>query len=380
MRYINFLIKPASSLCQLRCRYCFYEDAAANREQASMGLMTRETARLLIDRAFETVEPMGGVSFAFQGGEPTLAGLDYFRDFVSYAKEKCPKDVRLGFSIQTNGMLIDDEWAKFFAENHFLVGISLDGCADMHDMHRVDADGSGTWKRVVSAAEALRRHDVMHNALCVVTAQCAKNPKRAYEGLKQLGFEYMQFIACLDPIGIKKGSLKYSLKPDAYAKFLCRLFDMWFEDWQKGRYRSIRLFDDHVHMLTGRSAGTCATCGKCGSYFVVEGDGSVYPCDFFVLDKWKMGTLQENTLDELAASGSAVDFLKWGEEKPSECALCRYSDICNGGCKNDWVYDENGAPHNYYCSAFKAYFEYVGPRLAYIAQAEVAASGAFPGM
>lgn len=373
LKYINFLIKPASSLCQLRCGYCFYEDIAEKRCQASMGIMSQDTAQLLIDRAFEAAEAGGGVSFAFQGGEPTLAGLDFFRNFVRRVGDKCPRGVMTGFSIQTNGMVIDDEWAEFFAENNFLVGISMDGYAELHDLYRLDAAGNGSWNRVREGMEALRRHGVMHNTLCVVTAQCAKNAKRTYESLKALGLDYMQFIACLDPIGAKRGSLRHSLTPDLYGKFLCRLFDLWFDDWQKGRYRSIRLFDDYVHMLTGRSAGTCSTCGKCGSYFVVEGDGGVYPCDFFVLDEWKMGTLAKNTLDELAASEPARRFLEWGTEKPAECAACPFGSLCNGGCKNDWFCDESGSPHNYFCAAFRKFFEYAGPRLAAIAQAEMAA-------
>ena len=375
MKHINFLIKPASSLCQLRCRYCFYEDIAENRTEESMGLMSQETAHLLIDRAYECIEPGGYVSFAFQGGEPTLVGLDFFRDFVAYANRKRPARVQLGFSIQTNGMLVDSEWAKFFAENGFLVGVSLDGYKDLHDTHRLDASGKATWSKVVRALDVLKRSGAMYNALCVVTGQCARTPGKAYEGLKKLGMEYMQFISCLDPIGMQRGTLPHSLTPEAYGKFLTGLFDLWFNDWQKGQYRSIRLFDDHVHMLTGRGAGTCSTCGKCGSYFVVEGDGSVYPCDFYVLDKWKMGTLQENTLTELANSAVAREFLEFGKEKPAECAECPWARICNGGCKNDWYFDESGDPHNSLCPAFKTYFEYAAPRLNHIARAELAAMG-----
>ncbi len=375
MKHINFLIKPASSLCQLRCRYCFYEDIAENRTESSMGIMSLETARLLIDRAYEAAEPGAYISFAFQGGEPTLAGLDFFREFVDYADKKRPPRVQTGYSIQTNGIAVNDEWAKFFHANGFLVGISIDGYKDLHDAHRIDAQKKTTWNRVTKALDALKRNNTMYNALCVVTSQCARSPQKAYDGLKKIGIDYMQFIACLDPIGMERGTLPHSLTPEAYGKFLKQLFDLWYTDWQTGRYHSVRLFDDHVHMLTGRSAGTCSTCGKCGSYFVVEGDGSVYPCDFFVLDKWKMGTLQGNTLDELSACATAVQFLKWGTEKPAECASCQWARVCNGGCKNDWYYDENGAPHNYFCPAFKAYFEYAAPRLSEIARAEMAAMG-----
>lgn len=369
MKNITFLIKPASSLCNLRCRYCFYANEAQNREQQSMGLMTRETARVLIEEGFRWIEPEGSVSFAFQGGEPTVAGLPFFEDFVSLARGLCPDRIRLSFSIQTNGTLLDEAWAKFFHRENFLVGISLDGFKENHNLYRTDAQGSGTWNRVVKAVALLQKHRVEINALCVVTGQCAKHPKRAYQELKKLGFDYLQFIACLDPMGGPRGAQAFSLTPSAYGKFLCQMFDLWYQDWERGQYHSIRLFDDYIHILLGDSASTCATCGSCGSYFVVEGDGSVYPCDFFVLDQWRMGKLGERSLPELAAGERAAAFLQWGREKPAECASCRWQRVCNGGCKNDWVQGEDGI-HNYYCEAFRALLDFAMPRMMRIAQAE----------
>lgn len=370
MKYIHLLIKPASSQCNLRCKYCFYEDEAQNRSKASMGLLSQENTELLLQEVFSAIDPNGSISIAFQGGEPTLAGLMYFQDFVEKARAWKPSGVSLSFSIQTNGTLLDEEWAAFFRREQFLVGLSMDGFKETHNLHRVDTAGKGSWNRVLKAHRILEKHHVEHNSLCVVTSRLARSPELAYRSLKSLGFRYMQFIACLDPIGKPRGQQAFSLTPEDYGRFLCRLFDLWYADWEKGDYHSIRLFDDYIHVLLGDGASTCATCGRCGAYLVVEGDGSLYPCDFYVLDDWRLGKLGEKPLQEFAECEKAGAFLRRGAVKPKECAACPYGIICNGGCKNDWYTDAEGRQHNYYCAAFRALLEYALPRMRQIALAE----------
>ena len=372
MKNVNLLIKPASSLCNLRCEYCFYEDEAQNRTQRSMGVMKEELADELIRQVFEAVDPDGAVSFAFQGGEPTVAGLPFFRHFAEKVKQCRPPRVRISFAIQTNGTLLNEDWAQFLKAEGFLVGLSVDGFREAHEAHRVDAEGNGTWKRVLTAKALLDQYAVDYNALCVVTGHCARHPEKAYGSLKNLGFQYIQFIACLDPIGHDRGQQPWSLTPERYGRFLCRVFDLWYRDWVQGNYHSIRLFEDYVHVLLGDGASTCATCGKCGSYLVLEGDGSAYPCDFFVLDHWKIGSIGEMTIADMAASEKTAAFLHWGSVKPVECAACPYGVICNGGCKNDWYTDETGS-HNYFCASFRELLDHALPRLQQIARAELAA-------
>lgn len=374
MKYVNLLVKPASSLCNFRCKYCFYEDEAKNRALPSMGIMTEELADTLIRQAFEAVEEHGTVSFTFQGGEPTAAGLAFFRHFAETVRQCRPASVRVHFALQTNGALLDEDWAGFLKAEHFLVGLSLDGIRQVHNLYRVDPEGQGTWQRALAARSLLERHRVDFNALCVVTGPCAADPERVYRSLKNLGFRYMQFIACHDPIGRARGQELWSLKPEVYGKFLCELFDLWYQDWQAGDYHSIRLFDDYIHILSGGRAGTCATCGRCGSYLVLEGDGSAYPCDFFVLDEWRIGSLAEMTVAEMAQSEKAMEFLRWGAKKPAECDTCPYGGICGGGCKNEWYADGTG-PHNYFCPSFKELFGYALPRMKTIARAEAAYRG-----
>lgn len=370
MTNLTFLIKPASSACNLRCRYCFYADEAANRAQGNLGRMSFETVDLLLTQAFQALAPRGRAVFAFQGGEPTLAGLDFFRRFVRQARTLCPPGVEMSFSIQTNGILLDEEWAEFFRREDFLVGVSIDGFKELHNAHRVDGAG-GTWNLARKNAQLLLRRGVKTNALCVVTAQCARSPQKVYTQLKKLGFGYMQFIACLDPMGAPRGQAPFSLTPEAYGEFLCALFDLWYQDWERGEYHSVRLFEDYIHILLRDGSSTCSTCGQCGAYFVVEGDGSVYPCDFFALDQWRLGRLGERSLAEMAQGETLRRFLAWGTEKPPQCAACQWRPLCGGGCKNDWTQGPEGLA-NYYCPAFRRLFTHSFQRMAAIARAEQA--------
>ena len=375
MQFVNFLIKPASSLCNMRCRYCFYEDEAANRTQASMGVMTRETADLLIGEALDAVDFNGRLSFAFQGGEPTVAGLDFFRHFVEEVTRRNTRHIPVNYSIQTNGLALDEEWAEFLAKNRFLVGISMDGDKALHDEFRIDAAGKGTWTRVRQNVTMLQRAEVDLNLLCVVTKRCAKSAVRVYHALQKTGVNFLQFIPCLDPLEMPRGSMPYSLLPEDYGTFLCALFDEWYRDWSSGHYTSVRLFDDYVHLAMGLPAGTCATSGSCGAYFVVEADGSVYPCDFYVLDEWKLGHLGDQPLPALAQSDRAVQFLQDGLNHPTACASCQWRQLCFGGCKRDWCDDPAGGKRNYYCSSFQRFFAHAAPRLYQVAQAELRARG-----
>ena len=373
MPIINLLVKPASSLCNMRCRYCFYEDEAANRAQASLGIMTGDTARRMIGQALEAAGPDGRLQVAFQGGEPTLAGLAFFRDFVAETRRQNRNGLPVSYAIQPNALALDEDWAAFLAKNHFLVGVSLDGDKALHDEFRVDAAGKGTWTRVQRNLALLQRAGVDCNLLCVVTKRCAKSAGRIYRALQKTGVRYLQFIPCLDPIGEERGGRPWSLTPEDYGRFLCVLFDAWYRDWKAGRYTSIRLFEDYVHLAMGLPPSTCATGGRCGSYSVVEGDGSVYPCDFFALDAWKLGNLWETSLAELGGCDRALDFLREGMSRPPECADCRWRRWCFGGCRRDWVTDGQGNTRNYYCAAFRQFFACAETRLMEIAAAETAA-------
>lgn len=368
MKSLSFLIKPASGHCNMRCRYCFYEDETNLRESGNSGIMSFETADTLIEEAFAALDKGEHITFAFQGGEPTLAGLPYFQHFVSKVKEANRKSALVSYAIQTNGLALDRDWVAFFKENHFLVGVSLDGEKAIHDFLRPDAAGKDTWNRVTRNLALLKQEKVEVNLLCVVSRQCAKHPQKVYRSLQKLG-GYLQFIPCLDPLEAERGSMPYSLTPELYGDFLCAVFDEWYRDLAAHVYTSVRLFDDYVHLAMGLPAGTCSTAGTCGAYFVVEGDGTLYPCDFYCLDEWKLGKLGEAPLPDLANRETAKKFLAEGLEHPAECSSCPWAKLCNGGCKRDWVPTEEGN-HNYFCPAFRKFFDYAAPRIAQIARAQ----------
>lgn len=363
MKGVTFLVKPASSLCDMRCRYCFYDDLSDHRLLKSMGRMSDETARRLIAAAFDAAAPDGLVHFLFQGGEPTLAGLAFFQTFLDLERRERRRapSVRVSHAIQTNGMTLDEEWAALFAAHGFLVGLSLDGAPELHNRFRVDAAGRGSWNRVARSLSLLNRAGIETNLLCVVTGPLARHPQKVYQSLRRLG-RPLQFIPCLDPLDLPRGSLPHSLTPEAYGGFLCGLFDCWYRDWSAGTYVSVRYFDDCLRLLMGLPPGSCAAAGACGGYLVVEGDGSLYPCDFYVLDRWRLGSIHRMSVGEALSSPLALAFRDEGARRPQACADCPYFPVCRGGCRRDW--DRFGPEAvNYYCAAFRMFFGHALPRL-----------------
>lgn len=361
MKHLSVLVKPVSGSCQLRCRYCFYRNITQNRETGNYGLMTEVTADALIRAAFQEAGPNGTVQFTFQGGEPTLAGLGFYRRFMELEAQYRKGRLQVSHSIQTNGLLLDEAWAVFLKKHNFLVGLSLDGTPAIHDAHRVDASNIGTWARVLDALALLKRHNVETSLLCVISAAAAKKPAAVYNSMKQLYGQSLQFIPCLDPLDSTRSTEPYSLKPEAYARFLCQLFDCWYRDWKKGNYYSIRNFEDYIRILMGMPPAACALCGMCGSYLVAESDGSLFPCDFYVLDEWRIGNIKDCTFTQAFQSDTMRKFVS--KRLPEECSSCSYFPLCRGGCQRDRM--PNGS--NYYCSVFKAFLHHSLPRLQEIA-------------
>lgn len=224
--------------------------------------------------------------------------------------------------------------------------------------------------RIQKNLRLLQQMSVECNLLCVVTRRCAKSTVRCYHAMKKTGVQFLQFIPCLDPLGEERGQREWSLTPKDYGEFLCALFDEWYRDWKNGSYTSVRLFDDYVHLAMGQPAGTCATNGSCGGYFVVEADGGVYPCDFYVLDTWKLGNLRDNSFGELREGVCLQRFLQDSRNRPAACKECAWKTLCSGGCKRDWTLMD-GQSHNYYCDSFRKLFAHAMPRIQEIASAEL---------
>lgn len=364
----NILMKPASGDCNLRCRYCFYHDEMCNRTHSSYGRMSLETLEQIISKAM--AESEGQCTFGFQGGEPTLAGLPFFEHVVALQKKYSRPGLRVYNALQTNGTLLNEEWAAFLGENHFLVGLSLDGDESLHNLYRVDAAGRGTFSRVEAAAELLRRHQVEFNILTVVTAQTAKNIRRIYRYFQRKGFDYQQYIPCLDPLDAPRGGEKYSLTPELYGKFLVTLFDLWYEDRCAGRQVYNRYFENLLGICLGRQPEACGMLGHCGIQYAVEADGSVYPCDFYMLDGYCLGNFADHTLTEMDEKRREIRFLERSAEIAEECKRCPWFSLCRGGCRRDRVELSGGALGlNYFCPAFRVFFAHAAPKLAALARA-----------
>lgn len=287
MRSVHIMIKPASGMCNLNCRYCFYHDIVEKREQRSYGFMEEKTLEAVVRKGLAAATQ--DCTIAFQGGEPTLIGLDFYRSVVALQKKYNVNRVRIHNAIQTNGLALNAEWADFLRENRFLVGISLDGVKATHDVNRLDAHGAGTFNRVMQAVQLLESRGVEYNILTVVNRQTAAHAGQIYSFYKRNRLRYLQFIPCLDPIGDAPGGEPYSLTPADYGDFLCALFDLWYRDAKRGEAVSIRQFENYIEMLLGCPPEACGMAGVCGMQHVVEADGSVYPCDFYVLDGYRLG-------------------------------------------------------------------------------------------
>ena len=360
---MSMLIKPASGLCNMRCKYCFYSDVTENRETKQYGIMNEQTLENLVRKAFFYGE--GNCFFGFQGGEPTLAGLDYYKKLLYYQNLYNRSGIQVLNAIQTNGYVIDDEWAKFFAENHFLVGVSLDGTKEIHDALRLDSAKNGTHQRVLDSIRLFQKHGVDYNILCVVTDAVAKNAKQVYQALKQ--HKFLQFIPCLDDLNGQ--THEHSLTAKAYGEFLKQTFDEYYKDIQNGNYVSVRTFDNYIMVLMGRVPEDCSMRSGCGSYFVIEADGSVYPCDFYALDDYRLGSINENSFIALAKSQNAKRFLEQSRMPDPKCAECKWHFLCKGGCRRHREPFDNGNPGpNIFCEGFIDFFEYAYGRMKELAE------------
>lgn len=364
MKNLAMLIKPASSNCNLNCKYCFYNDVCKHREKISYGIMKYSVLEKIVEKALSEAEKK--CNFAFQGGEPTIAGLDFFKKFIEFVEKYNKKNIDIELSIQTNGTLINKEWASFFKKYDFLVGVSLDGPKDIHDENRITIENKGSFNKVMNNIDLLNKYNVRYNILSVVHKNSCRHIEKIYKFFRKQNFNYLQFIPCLDPIDDIQGEYKYSLTAEDYKVFLNKLFNMWFDDFINGKQVNIRYFDDLLLILLGRFPQSCCMNGFCSCQFVIESDGSVYPCDFYVFEKYKMGFIQEKSFLELFNSKENNDFISSSYEKSDECIDCKWYPICRGGCRRNKEPNFPTNKSNYLCEAYKGFFEENINKLMYI--------------
>lgn len=329
MPQMNVMIKPASSLCNMRCTYCFYCDEANHREIPSYGIMTEETLTSVLQKTL--ADAADTFTITFQGGEPTLAGLAFFKKAVEIAHANNHEKCQIQFALQTNGLLLDGAWCEFLKRHNFLVGLSMDGNAVSHNRYRVDTNGNGTYNRVEQARVLLEQYGVEYNILWVLTREQAKHPQAVWDYISEKQLGYVQFIPCLEEL-VYTQSKEYALTPAGFAGFYNGIFPHWADALRKGRYVSIKFFDDVCNLFSGRGVTACGLTGQCQNQCIVEGDGSVYPCDFYALDVWKVGNLTRMSMAEINTNPKISQFLNRPRTQSRLCEQCTYVRICGGGC------------------------------------------------
>lgn len=363
---ISVMLKPVSGSCNMTCEYCFYCDEQEKRSRKNYGFMSLETLRNVIRKTVLHAE--GSCMIAFQGGEPSLAGLDFFRRAVEYARYYNRKNIPVRFGFQTNGTLIDKDWCEFFRQNRFLVGVSADGTRELHDRYRRFRSGDPTWDHVLNNIRMLEQYGVEHNILTVVHKETAANIQQIYRFYKEMGWDFQQYITCLDPLYEKPGCRRYSLTPQLYGQFLNELFDCWYDDYLNGCQPYNRQFENYVQNLSGYIPESCEYRGICGIQYVVEADGSVYPCDFYMLDDYLLGNINTHTIFSMDERRREIGFLKKSQEISSECASCPWMKICRSGCMRCRMESAPGEYKNYFCEGYRMFFEHCFPRLKKIAE------------
>ena len=344
MKHLSIMIKPASSLCNMRCRYCFYADISHAREVRSYGIMSDDVMNKILNSIFKDVDEGDTLSFAFQGGEPSIAGLPWFRKFTENAAQR-RRNITLQYAFQTNGLLLDDSWCDFFREYNFLIGLSMDCGKRFHDRNRFSASGEGTYDKVLEIKKMLDEKKVEYNILCVLTNVLAKEPEKVWNFIINNNIRYIQFIPCLEPPGEGSYDRENILRPAQFAHFYSRLLPRWIAELDKGNYISVKLYDDVVNYYLKNRTTACGINGQCHNQYVVEADGGVYPCDFFAFDQYRTGNLVNNTLRDNFNSLKTYDFVTKRPALPKLCNTCEFFDSCHGGCKrmSDVMYAGNGA-------------------------------------
>ena len=377
---LNFMIKPTSFQCNIACKYCFYLEK--QRFMLSDGdkkahFMDVETAKKFIEKRI-TEEKADEMYFIWQGGEPLLAGLDFYKEVVAHQNKIAGLfNKKVHNAIQTNGILIDDQWAKFLKKNKFLVGISIDGDQEFHDIYRKTVTGGDTFKKVSRGLEYLRKNGVEFNTLTVVNNVNAKRPLEIYNFLKSIGSRFMQFIPVIETMDVDDNykpawmddksfvarPTAFSVKPSDYADFMNKIFDEWIR--KDVTNVSIRMFDSLLARFSGYEQTLCHFKESCGgNNIALESDGTLYQCDHFVYpeERFKIGNFKDLSLRQVEDKTICLTNMK--KDVSSKCKSCKWLELCHGGCpKHRFVNIENGERLSYFCEAYQSIFDHITPGL-----------------
>jgi uncharacterized protein len=378
------MAKPIGPICNIDCKYCFYlekENLYPEKHGKSSWSMNDEVLENFIKQKIASTG-LPEESFAWQGGEPTLLGVDYFRKVVAL-QNKYANGKKINNAFQTNGILLDDGWCEFFAENNFLIGLSIDGPREIHDKYRVDKGGKPTFDKVMRGIGFLKKHIVDFNTLTVVQKDNSQYPLEVYNFLKDIGSGFMQFIPIVERIlENKAGGLslvlpdkndavvsEWSVEPLQFGNFLIKIFDHWVRN-DVGKY-FVQIFDVSLESWSGLDPGLCIFSETCGNALAIEHNGDLYSCDHYVYPGNKLGNIMENPLMKMVESGQQE---KFGEDKrdtlPQYCRNCEVRFACNGECpKNRFLTTPEGEYGlNYLCAGYKKFFKHIDPYMKFMVE------------
>ncbi|MGO9241818.1 MAG: anaerobic sulfatase maturase [Bryobacteraceae bacterium] len=385
----HVLAKPIGPICNLDCKYCFYLDKEKLYPDERKWRMSDAVLEEYI-RQYVQAQPGSEVAFTWQGGEPTLLGVDFFRKVVAL-QEKHANGKKISNALQTNGVLLNGEWCDLFAEHRFLIGISIDGPRELHDRYRVDKGGKSSFDAVVRGMELLKREQVEFNTLTVVHRANSQRPLDVYRFLKEMGSGFIQFIPLVErhaapqmkllglsldqpPVIGEKSTdsspvTSWSVESKQYGRFLCEIFDEWARQ-DIGRV-FVQLFDVALGNWMDLGSSLCVFAEKCGAALAIEHNGDLYSCDHYVYPRYRLGNIMDQTLGEMVHASQQVQF---GNEKlttlPVYCQQCEVRFACNGECpKHRFIQTPEGEPGlNYLCAGYKRFFNYIDPYMRAMAK------------
>jgi uncharacterized protein len=375
-REFQVFVKPSGALCNLDCQYCYYKD---KRNLYPDGGVCRMAEDLLEQYIVQHIQAAGGpeVSFSWHGGEPTLLGVDFFRKALELQRKHRPTGWRIRNGIQTNGVLLDEEWCRFLAKEDFGVGLSLDGPAELHDAYRVNRGGQPTHALAMRGYELLRKHGICTDILCVVHALNVRQPLTVYRFFREIGCRYVGFLPVVERAG--EALSPYTPSPEDYGTFLCKVFDEWIvRDVDR---ITVQTFEEAARPALGMEHSLCVFRETCGDIPVIEHNGDFFPCDHYVDREHRLGNIRETSLAGMLESAAQRAF---GDAKrdtlPRYCRECEVLAMCNGGCpKYRFVRAPDGEPGlNYLCAGMKRFFLHSRESLARLAARRRPAGPAFP--
>lgn len=368
-REFQIFAKPAGPICNLDCRYCYYLQKELLYPQTQSFRMADDLLEAYIVRQIE-IAPEPEIIFFWHGGEPMILGLDYFRRIAEIERKHRPAGRRITNSIQTNGVLLTEEWCRFFAAENFAVGLSLDGPPALHDAYRLTKDNKATHRQVMQGYRLLRQHKLPVDLLCVVHARNVRRPLDVYRFFKEIKAQYLSFIPLVEPQPDSPGGVSERTVPaEAFGDFLCAVFEEWVRE-DIGRI-IIQSFEEAARPAYGLDHSLCIFRPTCGDVPVVEHNGDFYSCDHFVTPAHRLGNLRDTPLLELLESPAQEDFGRAKQETlPRYCRVCDVLNLCNGGCPKDrLIRTPDGEPGlNYLCAGYRRFFTHCLPYTAQMAE------------